>query len=67
MIPWRGKPIFENGLALLSPAAVCGIMVRLPCAPTECEVDLVRNCQNRDGLKPGRRLDTEAGDCLMDR
>jgi hypothetical protein len=25
-------------------------MVQLPCALTECEVVLVRNCQDRDGL-----------------
>jgi hypothetical protein len=40
-------------------------MVRLPCAPTGCEVVLVRTCQDRDGLNPGCRLDTQAGECLM--
>src|SRR3954469_6101683 len=38
-------------------------MVRLPRAPTECEVVLARHSQNREGLNPGRRSDTSAGEC----
>jgi len=31
-------------------------VVRLPCAPTECEVVLVRNRRDGDGLEPGNRV-----------
>ena len=41
------------------------MVVRLPCAPAECEFVLAGKCQDSDGLEPGRCWDTAAGDYAM--
>jgi hypothetical protein len=33
------------------------MLVRLPCAPAECEFVLDGECQDAGGLEPGHRLD----------
>src|SRR6185437_15597116 len=46
----------KNGLVLSSLPAASGILVRSPCATTECEFDLARNPDRRTGSNPGSQL-----------